>query len=103
MPLNPKITVSTGGIHGNCWFANSDIPKGKKRVNHLMFVGEWLWKAGEWDFKSECVVPIETVQQWPEDVRENFLALAYQVTVSSKHSIYALRSTPTNTVDFLLA
>jgi len=68
MPLNPKIRVSTGGIHGNCWFANQDIPK-----------GEWLWKAGEWDTNAETLVPVEEVHKWSQEKQDRFLALAYMV------------------------
>jgi hypothetical protein len=46
-----------------------------------MIKGEWLWKAGPWDKKQECIVTIDEVKKWPADKQERFMALAYQVRV----------------------
>ena len=55
----------------------------------LMYIsGEWLWKAGEWDVKAECIIPIEVVHSWPIEEQERFMALAYQVLIKSPNQSY---------------
>ena len=68
MPLSKKIRVSTGGIHGRCWFAAEDIKE-----------GELLWWAPEQLHPLEVHVSIEEVQSWPEEKRNKFMELAYQI------------------------
>lgn len=68
MPLHKDVAVSSGGIHGRCWFAAEDIP-----------AGTTVWWAPDSPHESELIVTIEEMESWPEEKREKFMALAYQL------------------------
>lgn len=68
MPLHKDVNVSSGGIHGRCWFAAEDIPAGTK-----------VWWPPEEPHPSETIVTIEEMESWPEEKRNSFMALAYQL------------------------
>jgi len=63
------VEVKSGGIHGHCWFAKSDIK-----------AGEMVWKMRAKDAKHTDVwVNKKTIQSWSSAVQSKFLSLAYQV------------------------
>lgn len=69
MPLSPSVRVSTGGVHGNCWFAGAPIK-----------AGEWIWKeraAGA--PHTDIFLTYEQINALPADKKEKWLSLAYQV------------------------
>jgi hypothetical protein len=72
MPLSPKVSVTTGGIHGRCWFANDDIKKGDKI---------WWNDPSITNYRKEkaLTVDFQTFATWPKDKQDKFMELAYQI------------------------
>jgi hypothetical protein len=71
MPLSEKVNVTTGGIHGRCWFAKEDIAEGE-----LVW---WIHEDPNSPLSQQWFYPVDEVMSWPDERRNNFLALAYQV------------------------
>jgi len=68
MGLSSKLVVKEGGIHGFCWFANEDIK-----------CGEMLWCLTKITAQFDIFVTKQEVEAWPEQKRNKFWSLAYQV------------------------
>jgi len=72
MPLSKKVAVTTGGIHGRCWFSTEDID-----------VGELLWwtdESGDNFAKQHgMLVDLKTFESWPQKEKDRFMELGYQV------------------------
>jgi hypothetical protein len=64
MVLNKKVTVSTGGIHGNCWYASELIRK-----------GELVWEADESDSNPAYLRTRAEVEAWPAEKQRDFWEL----------------------------
>ena len=67
MVLSSKVVVRPGGVHGQCWFAAAPIS-----------AGEMVWEKGDVRY-HDVDIPKETIATWPQDKRDTFMALAYQV------------------------
>jgi hypothetical protein len=74
MPLNPKVTINTGGIHGRCWFAKEPIAE-----------GELIWWPEDNSFSDGIFVDLDTILSWPKEKQELFWELAYQVGENRFH------------------
>ena len=67
MVLSSKVSVREGGVHGRCWFAGAAIR-----------AGEMVWEKGDAVY-HDIDIPKEELLTWPQDKRDTFMALAYQV------------------------
>src|SRR4051812_2419445 len=68
MVMSKKIRVSSGGIHGYCWFANESIKE-----------GELIWWEGDSKQYNDIFVHKNELMSWPAEKREKWLNLAYMI------------------------
>ncbi len=69
MPLSSKVSITSTGIHGYCWFASSDIEVGEKI---------W-WKRADGAPNTDLFLTKAQIEAMEPAKREKFLNLVYQV------------------------